>query len=113
MAREPETKPRLRLFVALDLPDALREGIAAWSAEELSDPALGLVAAEALHITLAFLGHRDASEVDPVAALTAASVAAAPEIELLDPEPRPRRGQPRLFALPVRSEGAVALRGGV
>ncbi len=46
------------MFVALDLPDRVREEIAAWGREELADPALRPVPAETLHITLAFLGWR-------------------------------------------------------
>lgn len=50
---KPET---VRLFAALDIPDHVREGLAAWSASELTDPALRPVAAENLHMTLVFLG---------------------------------------------------------
>jgi len=40
MAKERLKSPRARLFVALDLPEALREGIVAWGRRELDDPAL-------------------------------------------------------------------------
>lgn len=38
MVNEKLKSPRARLFVALDLPDDLREGIAAWGSEALVDP---------------------------------------------------------------------------
>lgn len=114
MAEEPEKNPRVRLFVALDLPAEVRGGIAGWGEDELRDPALRPVAPENLHVTLAFLGHREEAEVEPIsAALTAATVGAAPRMELGEPEARPGRGRPRVFALPVRSEGAAALQVGV
>jgi 2'-5' RNA ligase len=56
MAKERLKSPRTRLFVALDLPDAVREGLVAWGERELRDPALRPVRPEALHVTLAFLG---------------------------------------------------------
>jgi 2'-5' RNA ligase len=113
MAAEPKKRPRVRLFVALDLPDEVRDGIAAWSAKELRDPALRPVAAESLHITLAFLGHRDVGEVEPIEAAVRASAGPAPRIELLQPMARPPRGRPRLFALPARSAGAEELQAAV
>jgi RNA 2',3'-cyclic 3'-phosphodiesterase len=109
MVEELKKEPRVRLFVALDLPDELRRGIADWGAGELRDPALRPVADESLHITLAFLGHRDTEEVEPIEAVLAASVGSAPRVELLQPAPRPPRGRARLYALPVRSEGAAEL----
>lgn len=54
----------MRLFVALELPGDVREALAAWTrAAAAGDPALRSVSAEALHVTLAFLGERDAEEV--------------------------------------------------
>ena len=111
MAAENLRDPRLRLFVALDLPDAVREGIEAWSGAELGDPGLRPVAPAALHVTLAFLGHRPAAEVEPIAAAVTATATPAPLLELLDPEPRPARGRPRLFALPAHSPATVGLQG--
>lgn len=103
----------MRLFVALDLPDDLREGIAAWGGKALADPALRPVAGESLHVTLAFLGQRDEEEVGEIAAAVEECSAPAPWVELLDPERRPPRGRARLFALPVLSPGAEVLQAGV
>jgi RNA 2',3'-cyclic 3'-phosphodiesterase len=105
-----ETKgPRARLFVALDLPSAIRDGIGTWGTEELGDPTLRPVSAENLHITLAFLGHRPAQDAERVAKAMEQSAAPAPLVELLDPVARPPRGRPRLFALPALSPGAEQL----
>lgn len=109
MATEKPTEPRLRLFVALDLPDAVRAGVEAWGAAELADPALRPVAPAALHVTLAFLGHRPAAEVDAIAAAVASARPPAPRLELVDAVPRPARGRPRLYALPADSAATVEL----
>jgi 2'-5' RNA ligase len=113
MAEDPEREQRVRLFVALELPVEVREGIAAWGKRELRDPALRPVAMESLHITFAFLGHRDEAEVEPIAGVVEASGGIVPQIQLGEPEPRPGRGPPRVFALPARSEGAETLQAGL
>ena len=109
MAKPRLKSPRARLFVALDLPESVRSEIEAWGREALRDPALRRAAPASLHITLAFLGYLPEKEIERLAAIVAASEAAAPTIELGDPVARPPRGQPRLFALPADSPGAVAL----
>lgn len=113
VVKERLKSPRARLFVALDLPDELREGIVAWGREALLDPALRPVKPESLHVTLAFLGYRPEKEIDRVAAAVRESAAPAPWVELLDPVQRPPRGRARLFALPVLSPGTEALQAGV
>jgi RNA 2',3'-cyclic 3'-phosphodiesterase len=70
-----------RLFVALELPADVRAQLAAFGqAAASADEALRPVAAGALHLTLAFLGHRD--EADIPAAASAITPAAAPELAL-------------------------------
>jgi RNA 2',3'-cyclic 3'-phosphodiesterase len=113
MAKERLKSPRVRLFVALDLPDDLREGVVAWGREELADPVLRLVPPEALHITLAFLGYRPEKEVERIAEAVRESTAPAPWLELQSPEQRPPRGRARLYALPAISPGAEALQAGL
>lgn len=109
MAKERSKSPRARLFVALDLPDRARTGIVAWGRNALADPALRPVATESLHITLAFLGWMPEKKIALLGEIVAASREPAPMIELGDPVPRPERGRPRLFALPVESPGVVEL----
>jgi len=58
-----------RLFVALELPQAAREALAAWRSSVTSEiPGLRLVRSEDLHATLCFLGSRAESEIDQIAA---------------------------------------------
>jgi RNA 2',3'-cyclic 3'-phosphodiesterase len=109
MAKERLKSPRARLFVALDLPDPVRAGIAEWSGGALADPALRQVKPESLHITLAFLGYLPEKEIPRLTEIVEASQASAPSIELGNPAPRPERGSPRLFALPAESPGTIAL----
>jgi 2'-5' RNA ligase len=113
VAKEKPKSSRARLFVALDLPDELREGVAAWGAEALVDPALRPVAPESLHVTLAFLGQRPEEEIEAIAAVVREGTGPAPWVELLDPEARPPRGRARLYALPALSPGTEALQAGV
>jgi 2'-5' RNA ligase len=109
MATTESKGQRARLFVALDLPGAIRNGIGAWGEEEIADPALRRVPAENLHITLAFLGRRPEQDVERVVRAMEQSVAPAPLLELLDPVARPPRGRPRLFVLPALSPGTEQL----
>ncbi len=109
MAKERPKSPRARLFVALDLPDSARAAIEAWGKGALGDPALRRLPAESLHITLAFLGFRPEKEIGRIAEVVEGLQGPAPRIRLRDPVPRPERGKPRLFALPVESPGAVSL----
>jgi RNA 2',3'-cyclic 3'-phosphodiesterase len=113
VAKDLVKSPRVRLFVALDLPDELREGVAAWGREALVDPALRRVAPEYLHVTLAFLGQRPEEEIEAIAAVVGENAGPAPWVELRDPESRPPRGRARLYALPALSPGTEALQAGV
>lgn len=105
MAKERLKSPRVRLFVALDLPDAVRDGLGEWGREELGDSALRPVPAENLHVTLAFLGFRPEKEVERIGVAVGECTAPAPLVELQDPVPRPPRSRVRHFALPAVSPG--------
>ena len=113
MAKERLKSPRARLFVALELPASVRDGIVAWGREALADPALRPVAPESLHITLAFLGWTAEKEVPRLSGIVEESRGPAPRIALGAPVPRPQRGRPGLFALPADSPGAVELQAGL
>jgi RNA 2',3'-cyclic 3'-phosphodiesterase len=113
VARERLKSPRARLFVALDLPERVRDGIAAWGREELTDPALRPVPVESLHITLVFLGFLPEKTIPQLAEIVEAGRGPAPRIELAGPVPRPPRGRPRLFALAAESPGTVELQAGL
>jgi 2'-5' RNA ligase len=63
-----EGRERLRLFVALLLPEETVTRLAAWQATELRAPEdARLVPRENLHVTLAFLGSTPASRLDGLA----------------------------------------------
>jgi len=113
MTKERLKSPRARLFVALDLPDEIREEIGEWGKEALADPALRPIPTESLHITLAFLGYRPEKEIERIAEIVRESAGPAPLVELLDPEQRPPRGRARLFALPALSPGTEMLQAGL
>jgi 2'-5' RNA ligase len=109
VAKERLKSPRARLFVALDLPEPIREGIVAWQKSELVDEKLRVVSPQNLHVTLAFLGYLPEKAIASVAEVVGSVAARAPLIEL-SPEPVAKpKGRPRLFALDAVSEGAVAL----
>ncbi len=98
----------IRLFVALDLPDAARsalEGVGAAADPSIWRP----VAAEALHVTLVFLGSRppeDVAAIAPVVAAERAAPALALEEVLLLP---PRRARVLTVTLDDRTGALAAL----
>lgn len=73
-----EGRERLRLFCALPLPRDTVAKLVAWQAETLAGtPDVRLVPPDNMHVTLAFLGGRPASEVEAVlGVLRAAAVEA-------------------------------------
>ena len=57
-----------RLFIAADVPAAVREALADYGrSAAAADAALRLVGPGSLHVTLAFLGHRALDEIEPLA----------------------------------------------
>lgn len=109
MAKERLKSPRARLFVALDLPDRVREGLVAWQREALTDQALRPIAPEALHVTLCFLAYQPERAIERIAELTR-SVGARPVESRFKEKPvavPPNR--PRLFAVDAESEAAIEL----
>jgi RNA 2',3'-cyclic 3'-phosphodiesterase len=75
-----------RLFVAVELPAAVRADLAAFGhAAADADDVLRPVSGEALHATLAFLGHRDPADVPLTAAAVRDVPSDAPPLALGDP----------------------------
>ena len=78
---------RLRLFLALRLPDHVVASIAEWQNRELAGPKLAgrVVPPGNLHVTLAFLGSRPAGELPTILRVLedAARDAAAPSFEVV------------------------------
>jgi 2'-5' RNA ligase len=109
VSKERLKSPRARLFVALDLPEELREGIVSWGARELRDPALRVVLPESLHVTLAFFGYLPEREIGRLTEIVEAIDSPAPTMSLGDPVARPTLRRARIIALPLISPGTVAL----
>jgi 2'-5' RNA ligase len=105
---DAQDKP-VRMFVALDLPEMVRAEIAAWGETELTDPALRRVAPELLHLTLAFLGNGSWSDVEPIEEVMEVVADRPMPMELGGAVGRPKRGKPRLIALPVLGEPVMWL----
>ena len=71
---------RLRLFLALRLPDRVLNRVEVWQRTHL--PNVRGVPREHLHITLAFLGHRPAGELESIVGALRDAAAASGEIRL-------------------------------
>jgi 2'-5' RNA ligase len=113
MASQGGKPKRQRLFVALDLPEEIRDGLTEWGEAELIDPALRAVRPESLHVTLVFLGHREADEAEAIADVVRRISAPPPLLKLEDPIPLPRRRRASLFALPAPSPATTDLHHGL
>jgi 2'-5' RNA ligase len=59
---------RVRLFVALDLPEEARSELLRWQAGQVPAEGLRLTRPDALHATLCFLGWRSEDEIDRIGA---------------------------------------------
>jgi 2'-5' RNA ligase len=73
-----------RLFAALDLPAHVRDALAAFGRSAAADVALRAIAPDAIHVTLAFLGHRSLEDVEPAAEAVRATARAVPGLALGD-----------------------------
>lgn len=110
MAKQRLKSPRARLFVAVDLPQDVRAGLVSWQQTALADPALRVVAPEALHITLVFLGYQAEKDVKAIAKAAFDKDVQAPAVELVaEPVGIPRGKRPRLIALGANSDDTVTL----
>jgi 2'-5' RNA ligase len=97
---------RARLFVALELPKLVRDALGVWVARlpVKIGRALRPVTAEALHVTLCFLGSQLEEQIGAITA-TCGVVSAEQEVALTLREPMwlPRR-QPRVLAIGLEDE---------
>ena len=110
---------RARLFVALELPDAVGAALTPWR-DSLTRARDGLghgaaaslrpVASEALHVTLCFLGLRSEDEIDAIAAACGVLASApAPDLHLGMAMWLPAR-RPRVLAVRLHDPGASLAR---
>ena len=95
--------------MALDVPEGVRSALSALVPPDRSE--LRPVRADALHVTLVFLGWQEEDAIDAIAtaALAAVPAAAAPVFAALDVRALPSR-RPRLFALALDDEQSRAAR---
>ena len=73
---------RLRLFLALRLPDDWIEGITTWQSRVFAGRRVRVVPREHLHLTLVFLGSRPAADVPAILERLRAEAAGAAPIRL-------------------------------
>jgi 2'-5' RNA ligase len=98
-------RPTARLFVAVDPPPAACAQLSAW-ARELARAASGtgwplrVLAPDALHLTLCFLGARPVAEIDALAASLAPACAPLGELRVGAPVLLPPR-RPRALAVEI------------
>ena len=96
---------RLRLFLGLRLPPDVLDEIERWQRERLRN--LGVVPRKHLHITLAFLGHRPANDLEAVLGALRDGAAGAREIRL---EPARYRETRSVGMLVLEDHGGNAAR---
>jgi 2'-5' RNA ligase len=97
--------PRIRLFVALDLPDQFLDPLVSWREEAFADRRdLRLPSRYSLHVTLAFLGYQYERDVEKIAEASFSDGGAPFELKATDvTEVPPRR--PRLYAVGLEDPG--------
>ena len=102
------TYERVRLFVALELPEEVREELVRWRGPLLRG-AEGVrpISRADLHVTLCFLGWRTSIEIEPIAAACEVVRPVAPlELALGDAALLPRR-RPRVLAVSLVEAGGA------
>jgi 2'-5' RNA ligase len=104
----------VRLFVAADLPDPIRAQLAAHGRALAATGGWRALREEALHVTLAFLGEHDESEVPAIADAVGAAATPVGEVHLGAGLRLPPR-RPRVAAVAVedRERRLAALQGAV
>ena len=107
----PQEDERVRLFVALELPEPIRAALIAWREHALrGERYIRSLGAESLHVTLCFLGWRDGAEIAAIAAACGAVAAEpAPALSLGNPRWLPPR-RPRVLAVELLDRDGVLTR---
>jgi 2'-5' RNA ligase len=91
---------RVRLFAALDVPEAVRAALARWSEGVSGVEGVRRLAPETFHVTLCFLGWRPADEVERIGRLVTGCATPVPGLSLSDVAWLPPR-RPRVLAADV------------
>ncbi|HEY3542233.1 MAG TPA: 2'-5' RNA ligase family protein [Gaiellaceae bacterium] len=98
---------RLRLFLALQLPERWLDAIVAWQARAFAGARVRVVPREHLHMTLVFLGSRPARELPAIVGRLREAAAAAAEIRLQPDRYRETRGAAMLTFEDVGGAGGA------
>jgi 2'-5' RNA ligase len=98
---------RLRLFLALRLPEQVLDVLEAWQQEELRG--VRVVPRDHLHVTLAFLGSRPAGELEAVVGELRAAATEAPADLRLSPSRYRETRSVAMLVLDNPGGGAAAL----
>jgi 2'-5' RNA ligase len=108
VAKERLKSPRLRLFVALDLPEPFLDELVAWREHRFGGLAEArLLPRASLHVTLVFLGYQYERDVERIAEICFREAAGPFELRATEATGVPPR-RPRLYALGLEDEaGAV------
>jgi len=108
LTRDRLGSPRVRLFVALELPKEAVDAMAEWAQQALAPvDALRLVRRESLHATLVFLGYQYERDIERIAEVSLGAGSETFELTPAEVVPVPR-SRPRLFALDLE-DGAGGL----
>lgn len=106
MPRSRGGSPGPRLFVALDLPVAVRDALSGWLLGQRDvHTVVRAIPARNLHLTIAFLGTRDQSEIDAIAQATRVAATSVSALGLRTGAPvwlPPRR--PRSLAVEIHDD---------
>ncbi|HEY1565195.1 MAG TPA: RNA 2',3'-cyclic phosphodiesterase [Gaiellaceae bacterium] len=97
---------RLRLFLALRVPEDVLDEIVRWQRDELPG-SVRIVPRQHLHVTLAFLGHRPAGELEAIVGALREAAAGVEEIRLTPVRYRETRGVGMLVLEDERRSAAV------
>ena len=98
---------RLRLFLALRLPEPVLDVLESWQAEHLHG--VRIIPRSHLHVTLAFLGSRPAAELDAIVGELRAAAADAPADLRLAPSRYRETRSVAMLALDDPGRGATGL----
>jgi 2'-5' RNA ligase len=98
----------VRLFVALELPEAVREALVSFR-DAAADPKVWRpISTDAIHVTLAFLGGRPESDVAAISDVLAAAAGPAPRLTVADALLLPPRRSRVLCASISDPDGSLA-----
>ena len=97
--------PTMRLFVALEIPEAVREACAALQSELAALRDVAVERGPDLHLTLAFLGNRPPDEIDPLLRAIDEAAAIVPPERVVLSGPTEYRELARLAMLVFEDDG--------